>query len=90
MCVCQIIDLLQLSPSMVSKHLSVLRNGRLVEGRKAGRWIDYRLADDSASASVTRALAWVPGAQAEEPVISRDRQRLDDILTPSAPDPVAG
>ena len=39
LCVCQIIDLLQLSPSTVSKHLSILRNARLINSRKAGRWI---------------------------------------------------
>ena len=44
LCVCQLIALLKLSPSTVSKHLSILRSARLVESRKDGRWIYYRLA----------------------------------------------
>ena len=38
LCVCQIADLLQLAPSTVSKHLSILRQGGLVESQKKGRW----------------------------------------------------
>lgn len=44
LCVCQLIELLSLAPSTVSKHLSILRAARLVESRKAGRWMHYRLA----------------------------------------------
>ena len=44
LCVCQLIALLELSPSTVSKHLSILRSARLVESRKDGRWMYYRLA----------------------------------------------
>ncbi len=90
LCVCQIIALLRLSPSTVSKHLSILRNARLVEGHKAGRWIYYRLADDSASAHVTPALTWVLGALDEEPMISADRQHLETILADSMPDQCGG
>ena len=43
MCVCQVIELLGLAPSTVSKHLSILRSARLVESRKDGRWMYYQL-----------------------------------------------
>lgn len=43
LCVCQVIALLDLAPSTVSKHLAVLRAARLVESRKDGRWMYYRL-----------------------------------------------
>ena len=46
LCVCQLVELLELAPSTVSKHMSVLRQARLVESRKDGRWMHYRLADD--------------------------------------------
>ena len=44
LCVCQLIELLKLAPSTVSKHLSIMKTARLVESRKEGRWIYYRLA----------------------------------------------
>ncbi len=37
------IALLELAPSTVLKHLSILRNARLVDSRKDGRWMYYRL-----------------------------------------------
>ena len=42
LCVCQIVELLGLAPSTVSKHLSILKQARLVESRKEGRWMFYR------------------------------------------------
>ena len=44
LCVCQLIELVGLSPSTVSKHLSILRDAGLVDSRKDGRWVHYRLA----------------------------------------------
>ena len=83
LCVCQIIDLLQLSPSTVSKHLSILRNARLIKSRKAGRWIFYRLARDTNLEPVAQALQWVLGALSQEPLINADRRRLETILAES-------
>lgn len=51
LCVCQITELLQLAPSTVSKHMSILRQAGLVESRKEGRWIYYRLAEFSKGSS---------------------------------------
>jgi DNA-binding transcriptional ArsR family regulator len=80
LCVCQLIELLQLAPSTVSKHMSVLRQARLVEGRKDGRWMYYRLADDGAPAVVTEALKWVKTSVAANPRILEDAKRLEAIL----------
>ncbi|HMP75007.1 MAG TPA: metalloregulator ArsR/SmtB family transcription factor [Kiritimatiellia bacterium] len=44
LCVCQLIELADLAPSTVSKHLSILRDAGLVDSRKDGRWVHYRLA----------------------------------------------
>ena len=41
LCICQIIALLELAPSTVSKHMSILKQAGLVESRKEGRWIYY-------------------------------------------------
>jgi DNA-binding transcriptional ArsR family regulator len=46
LCVCQIIDLLVLAPSTVSKHMSILKQAGLVDSRKDSRWVYYRLAED--------------------------------------------
>ena len=56
LCVCQLIDMLELSPSTVSTHLSILRTARLLNGRKEGRWMHYSLADDRRRPMVSAAI----------------------------------
>lgn len=80
LCVCQIIELLGLAPSTVSKHMWILRQARLVESRKDGRWMYYRLAGDGPSSEVQEALAWVRRSLAEVSVIRQDVKRLKEIL----------
>ncbi len=43
MCVCEITAVLNLAPSTVSKHLSLLREAELVEETKDGKWVNYSL-----------------------------------------------
>ena len=42
-CVCDLTRDLKLTQSRLSFHLKVLRNAELVNDRKSGRWIFYRL-----------------------------------------------
>ena len=81
LCVCQIIALLDLAASTVSKHMSILKNAHLVECRKQGRWIYYRIAGDKAPAEVTEAVSWVSRSLNKSPEINEDRKRLKEILT---------
>jgi DNA-binding transcriptional ArsR family regulator len=80
LCVCQLIELLELAPSTVSKHLSLLRQARLVEARKDGRWMYYRLADPDAPKFVQDALGMVQDALCKDPRAKADTRRLKAIL----------
>jgi len=79
LCVCQLIELLDLAASTVSKHMSVLKGARLVEGRKEGRWVHYRLADDDAPAAARDAVAWVGEHLAADRLVRADAKRLGRI-----------
>jgi ArsR family transcriptional regulator len=80
LCVCQIVALLQLAPSTTSKHRSILRQARLVESRKEGRWMYYRVPDRDAPKAVKDAVAWVRRHLAAAPQIMRDGKELERIL----------
>lgn len=43
LCVCDIVDTLGLSQSVVSRHLAYLRNNDLLSTRREGVWIYYRV-----------------------------------------------
>jgi ArsR family transcriptional regulator, arsenate/arsenite/antimonite-responsive transcriptional repressor len=80
LCVCQVIELLALAPSTVSKHLSILKQARLIEGRKDGRWMYYRLADDDAPRAAHEALRWTLQALKGDKRLRDDATRLTQIL----------
>jgi ArsR family transcriptional regulator len=80
LCVCQLIELLALAPSTVSKHMSILHQARLVDRRKEGRWIYYRLADDHVPIEAKEALAWISRSLGDDPQIRKDKERLRQIL----------
>jgi len=80
LCACQLIELLDLAPSTVSKHMAVLKQARLVEDRKDGRWMFYRLPDDGTSAAIRYAIDWAANSLAQTPEIRDDSRRLDRIL----------
>lgn len=79
-CVCQLIELLQLAPSTVSKHMSILKQARLVVGRKKGRWMHYRLPGKTAARMVRQVLSWVRQSASEDPRIQTDAGRMKKIL----------
>lgn len=80
LCVCQIVELLGLAPSTVSKHLAVLHQARLVESRKEGHWIYYRLADDGAAPCARKAIRWVRSSLQKDPQVAKDILRLKAVL----------
>ncbi len=80
LCVCQIIELLSLAPSTVSKHMSILRQAGLVDARKDGRWMHYRLPGRGADKAARDMIKWVVRNLAEDSEILKDARKLDTIL----------
>lgn len=42
-CACELSDVVEVSPPLLSHHLKVLREAGLIAGTKRGRWIHYAL-----------------------------------------------
>jgi DNA-binding transcriptional ArsR family regulator len=78
MCVCQIIEMLGLAPSTVSKHMSILHQARLVESRKEGRWVYYRLPRKPA-ATARKAIRWAREALAGDEQIGADARTIEAV-----------
>lgn len=80
-CVCQMTAFLDLSPSTTSKHLSVLKQARLVEGKKDGKWVYYRLADSPESFPMAKeAIAWLISSIGSSSSVLKDDARIRQIL----------
>jgi len=79
LCLCHIIELLQLSPATLSKHMDLLAQAGLVERRKDGRWCYFRLAGAEGPPAVRRALKWTLEALADDPAVRRDLEVLKKV-----------
>jgi ArsR family transcriptional regulator, arsenate/arsenite/antimonite-responsive transcriptional repressor len=79
LCLCQIVEMLGLAPSTVSKHLAVLYQAGLVESRKEGRWIYYCLPASEASPCVRGAVRWLVASLDKDPQVADDGKRLAKV-----------
>ena len=56
LCACQVIELLDLAPSTVSRHMEVLEHAGLVRSTKHQRWVYYEPAGNKAAEPVKKVL----------------------------------
>jgi ArsR family transcriptional regulator len=77
LCVCDIMAALQLPQSTVSRHLSSLRNAGLVNDRRQGVWMYYRVNREGRYAELKSLLA---GMLSDLDTVEEDRQRLREHL----------
>ncbi len=74
LCVCDIVDSLELSQSVVSRHLAYLRNNGLVSTRRDGVWIYYELVQSSSFVTSLLELFGRAGLNAED--LQQDLSRV--------------
>jgi DNA-binding transcriptional ArsR family regulator len=76
LCVCQITAVLDLAPATVSKHLAALKTAGLLQQRRDGKWVYYRLAERDFNSYARPFLALVHAALADDPTAAEDRRVL--------------
>jgi ArsR family transcriptional regulator len=76
-CVCYLQGVLQTNQPKISRHLAYLRKAGLVEARRDGKWMHYRLR--KLSREWQQILALTLKHLGNETAIRRDIRRLQDI-----------
>lgn len=89
LCVCQIVAVLALSQSTVSKHLFLLRAGGLVKERRAGKWVHYSLDGSGGAVFARKILGCLKGWLNDDPVVARDRSR-EAVAREIGPESICG
>ena len=79
LCVCEVREVLDLSNSTVSKHLSILRDADLIVDRKDGKWVNYRLNDRATNSFVRSQLALMKRSFSGDEHVLLDRKRLQKV-----------
>ena len=80
LCLCQIVELVGLATSTVSRHMSILEQARLVDARKDGRWTYFRLTEEQGRPEASEAAALVLKTLAQDAQVRADKVRLKQIL----------
>ena len=78
LCSCQLSELLGLTESTISTHMSILKRTGLVESKKNGRWVYYSLPEDM-SLVVKNALKMVFVQLEGSKIIAKDRKKLQKV-----------
>ena len=78
LCVCHIVDALEIGQSKASRHLAHLRNAGLVNDRREGLWMYYSLAKSNGKLH-RQIMAWIKKAEDEDPAWGEDLAALDNL-----------
>jgi len=79
LCVCDLMAVMQMPQSTVSRHLAVLKNAGWVTDRRQGLWMYYRLADGGTPLLVGLQPLVMTHLQGLA-IIQQDRERLDQYM----------
>ena len=79
LCVCQLTSVIGLATATVSRHLALLRIAGLVQSRKDGRWVYYRLAEGAINPYAPDVLRTIGDSLDDDPTVMADRLRLAQI-----------
>jgi ArsR family transcriptional regulator len=77
LCACQITEVLQVTGATASRHLSILQNAGLLDSRKEGRWVYYRLAPPASTDAVFK---WLEMGFTESEQLETDAHLLASIV----------
>ena len=89
-CVCFFVEILQTNQPKISRHLAYLRRAGIVDARREGQWMHYKIVDPSdrdAARVLKDTMLWL----ANDSDMQRDRQRLVKICcAPQLPVSIQG
>lgn len=80
LCVCELIQVLEMSQPRISRHLGVLKNAGLVNDRREGKWVYYSLqnsAEDNGLRTILESLATLENLN---PVVLQDKEKLKKAI----------
>lgn len=75
LCVCEIMQVMQISQSRASRNLGILKDAGLLKDRRDGQWVHYSLNREGA-AKYSGLLELLDSALSDDETILRDRENL--------------
>jgi len=79
LCVCQITATLDLAVATISKHLAALKTAGLLQQRRDGKWVYYRLAERDLNPYAPAFLRLLATLMTDDPTLAADRLALAEV-----------
>ena len=79
LCLCEVREVLNLSNSTVSKHLSILRDAGLVLDSKNGKWVNFRINDKADQHLVRSAIRMVETSFGDDETVRSDLKKVRSV-----------
>ncbi len=76
LCLCEVREVLDLSSSTVSKHLTILRDAGLLLDSKDGRWVNFRLNHNAEQVFIRSLIALLEKSFDDDDAIREDKIKL--------------
>ena len=74
LCVCELMQVLNMTQSRISRNLGILKNAGLVKDRRDGSWVHYSINDDP---SVSKILEVLKNSINDDEIIISDFEKLN-------------
>ncbi|RLB04300.1 MAG: ArsR family transcriptional regulator [Deltaproteobacteria bacterium] len=75
-CVCELMQVLEMPQSTISRHMNILKRAGLVRGRRKGKWVHYRLQAADFNPYARPLLELIDGLLEDNEAVKRDREAL--------------
>jgi ArsR family transcriptional regulator, arsenate/arsenite/antimonite-responsive transcriptional repressor len=79
LCVCEVREVLALSNSTVSKHLSILHDAGLITQAKEAKWVNYSLNVKSENQFVRSVISALKTSLAEDETVLKDSKSVNRV-----------
>lgn len=79
LCVCEIQDILDVTVSTVSKHLSILRDIGFIVDEKEGKWVNYSLNTASKDIVLNQIILILPFYLNDDELIQSDFEKVNTV-----------
>ena len=76
LCVCELMQVLNMSQPRISRHLGVLKNAGLVNDHREGKWVFYSLPNGIESPEVRTVLQSLSSLANKDPLVIKDNKNL--------------
>jgi len=80
LCVCELMEALNMSQSRISNHLRILRDTKIIKSKREGKWIFYSLAKNTIDKGVKDIIGAIVEKIDEEGYLSREKNIIEKLI----------